>query len=57
MISHSNISLLPIQKWGALLDFWSHFSLGTSAHYKPTINYDFCLNKLQIFCLLKVYLT
>ncbi len=54
MISHSNISLLPIQ---ALLDCWSHFSLGTSSHYKPTINYNFCLNKLLIFCLLKGYFT
>ncbi len=32
----------------------SHFILRYNYHYQQTINYDFCLNKLLICCLLIV---
>ncbi len=36
------------------VDFWDTFILRSNSRYKQTINYDFCLNKLLICCLLIV---
>ncbi len=34
--------------------FWSDFILRSNSFYQQTINYEFCLNKLIICCLLIV---
>ncbi len=41
---------VPKIRW----DFWSHIILRSNSRCYETINYDFCLNKLLICCLLIV---